>query len=48
MDIGVFIPIANDLCINSEMSPQDMPTFELNRDKRIRPLIAWRQDRLAA
>jgi len=32
MDIGVFIPIANNGWIISENSPQYMPTFELNRD----------------
>ncbi len=32
MDIGVFIPIANNGWIISEHSPQYMPTFELNRD----------------
>ena len=32
MDIGVFIPIANNGWIISENSPQYMPSFELNRD----------------
>jgi pyrimidine oxygenase len=32
MDIGVFIPIANNGWIISENSPQYLPTFELNRD----------------
>jgi pyrimidine oxygenase len=31
MDLGVFIPIANDGWITSTTSPKYMPTFELNR-----------------
>src|SRR5271167_4857305 len=31
MDIGVFIPIANNGWIISKASPQYMPTFDLNR-----------------
>src|SRR6201991_2970960 len=31
MDIGVFIPIANNGWIMSATSPQYMPTFELNK-----------------
>lgn len=32
MDIGVFIPIANNGWLISKTSPQYMPTFELNRE----------------
>ena len=31
MDVGVFIPIGNNGWIVSANSPQDKPTFDLNR-----------------
>lgn len=36
MDIGVFIPIANNGWIRSSNSPQYLPTFDLNREVTLR------------
>ena len=36
MDIGVFIPIANNGWIRSQNSPQYLPTFDLNREVTLR------------